>query len=267
MKRGGGRARRSGALGQMWLALAATLALAFSLTACGQAPAERLGVTVLGQHPHDHLAFTQGLLLHGGYLYESTGLVGRSSLREVDPATGEVLRYRAVPPPHFAEGLELVGEELLQLTWQTGVLFRYDLTTFELTSEQRYEGEGWGLCFDGSSLWMTDGSATLYERQPETFEVLSSVQVLLDDKPLPRLNELECVDGKVYANVWLTDEIVRIDPGTGRVEALIDASALREMVGIHSRDAVLNGIAYDAERQVFLVTGKLWPALFEVRFE
>jgi len=267
MKRRGGRARSSGALGRMGLALAATLALTFSLTACGQAPVERLGVTVLGQHPHDHLAFTQGLLLHGGYLYESTGLVGRSSLREVDRASGEVLRYRAVPPPHFAEGLELVGEELLQLTWQTGVLFRYDLTTFELTSEQRYEGEGWGLCYDGSSLWMTDGSATLYERQPETFEVLSSVQVLLDGKPLPRLNELECVDGKVYANVWLTDEIVRIDPGTGRVEALIDASALRELVGIHDRDAVLNGIAYDAEREVFLVTGKLWPALFEVRFD
>ena len=249
------------------LALGATLALALSLTAYGQAPAERLGVSVVGQHPHDHLAFTQGLLLHDGYLYESTGLVGSSSLRQVDPATGEVVRYRSVPPPHFAEGLELVGQELLQLTWQTGVLFRYDLDTFELTSEQRYEGEGWGLCYDGSSLWMTDGSATLYERHPESFEVLSSVQVQLDGSPLPRLNELECVDGKVYANVWLSDEIVRIDPATGRIEALIDASPLREMVGVSSRDAVLNGIAYDAERELFLVTGKLWPTLYEVRFE
>src|SRR5690606_13799224 len=115
--------------------------------------------------------------------------------------------------------------------------------------------------------WMTDGSATLFKRHVDTFEVLSSVQVKLDGNPLPRLNELECVDGKVYANVWLTDEIVRIDPESGRVEALIDASPLRELVGINDRDAVLNGIAYDASKDVFLVTGKLWPALFEVRFE
>ncbi|MFA5552730.1 MAG: glutaminyl-peptide cyclotransferase [Trueperaceae bacterium] len=244
-------------------ALAATLALA----ACGQATTEKLGVTVLNQYPHDHLAFTQGLLLHKGYLYESTGLVGRSSLRQVDLASGDVIRFRAVPAPHFAEGLELVGEELLQLTWQTGTLLRYDLHTFEPVGQQRYEGEGWGLCYDGEALWMTNGSATLFKRDPITFEILSEVQVRLDGQPLPRLNELECVDGKVYANVWLVDEIVRIDPATGRVEALIDASSLREALGITDRDAVLNGIAYDPEKGVFLVTGKLWPTVFEVRFE
>ena len=256
-----------GVLRRSALLIAVSLLLSLTLTACGQAPSEKLGVTVLGQYPHDHLAFTQGLLLHGGYLYESTGLVGMSSLRQVDLATGDVLRFRSVPAPHFAEGLELVGQELLQLTWQTGVLFRYDLQTFDLLSEQRYEGEGWGLCYDGEALWMTDGSATLFKRHVDTFEVLSSVQVKLDGNPLPRLNELECVDGKVYANVWLTDEIERIDPESGRVEALIDASPLRELVGINDRDAVLNGIAYDASKDVFLVTGKLWPALFEVRFE
>lgn len=248
--------------------LLVTLVLALSLTACGQNSAERLGVTVLAQHPHDTRAFTQGLLLApDGYLYESTGLVGASTLRQVDLTTGQVLRLRQVPPPHFAEGLELVGNQLLQLTWQTGVLFRYDVNTFEPLSEQRYQGEGWGLCYDGQSLYMTDGSATLFRRHPDTFEVLDSVQVQLNGKPLPRLNELECVGGKVYANVWLTDEIVRINPGTGLVEALIDASPLRTMLGITDRDAVLNGIAYDEARDVFLVTGKLWPALFEVRFE
>lgn len=248
--------------------LLVTLVLALSLTACGQNSAERLGVTVLAQHPHDTRAFTQGLLLApDGYLYESTGLVGASTLRQVDLATGQVLRIRQVPPPHFAEGLEMVGNQLLQLTWQTGVLFRYDINTFEPLSEQRYQGEGWGLCYDGQSLYMTDGSATLFRRHPDTFEVLGSVQVQLDGKPLSRLNELECVGGKVYANVWLTDEIVRINPATGLVEALIDASPLRTMLGITDRDAVLNGIAYDEARDVFLVTGKLWPALFEVRFE
>ena len=126
---------------------------------------------------------------------------------------------------------------------------------------------GWGLCYDGERLWMTDGSATLYRRNPTTFRVERSVTVTLDDAPLPRLNELECVDGKVYANVWLTDEIVRIDKQSGRVEAVIDASELRGSLGITDRDAVLNGIAYDPERELFLLTGKLWPALYAVRFE
>ncbi len=241
--------------------------VSLALVACGERPAERLGVTVLTSHPHDELAFTQGLLLADGYLYESTGLVGRSSLRQVDLESGAVLRQRDVPAPHFAEGLELVDGELWQLTWQSGVLFRYDLDTFEPLGEIRYAGEGWGLCYDGSSLWMTDGSATLFERDPDTFEVRSRVQVALDGQLVPRLNELECVDGKVYANVWLTDEILRIDPADGRVEAVMDAAPLRRSLGITSRDAVLNGIAYDQERGVFLLTGKLWPALFEVRFE
>ncbi len=262
-----GRRQRSRA-GKFCRVIAAVSLLALALTACGQNAAERLGVTVLAQHPHDDRAFTQGLLLApDGYLYESTGLVGASSLRQVDLASGEVLRFRPVPPPYFAEGLELVGNELLQLTWQSGVLFRYDLNTFEPLGEQRYQGEGWGLCHDGQVLWMTDGSATLFRRDATTFELLGSVQVQLDGKPLPRLNELECVKGKVYANVWLTDEIVRIEPQSGRVEALIDASGLRALLGITDRDAVLNGIAYDEARDVFLVTGKLWPALFEVRFE
>lgn len=241
--------------------------LALTLVACAEEQAKELGVTVVAQYPHDSLAFTQGLLLHDGYLYESTGLVGRSTLRQVDRVTGEVIRQRPVPPPHFAEGLERVGEELLQLTWTTGTLFRYDLNTFELLAEQKYEGEGWGLCYDGEALWMSDGSPTLTKRDPATFEIISAVQVTLDGKALPRLNELECVGGKVYANVWLVDEVVRIDPATGEVEAVIDASPLRQILGLNDRDTVLNGVAYDPEKDLFILTGKLWPAVFEVRFE
>src|SRR5690606_4666096 len=191
----------------------------------------------------------------------------RSSLREVDLESGVVIRQRDVPAPFFAEGLELVGDELLQLTYTSGVLFRWDRATFESTGTQTYDGEGWGLCYDGSALWMTDGSATLFKRDPVSFEVLATVSVTADGDPVVRLNALECVDGSVYANVWLTDDIVKIDPTSGQVTARIDASPLRAALGVPLiNDAVLNGIAYDPESGLFLLTGKLWPRMFAVRF-
>lgn len=252
-----------------WLRLLALLALAAALiTGCGRDRAQRLGVTVVAQHPHDPGAFTQGLLLAGdGYLYESTGLVGSSSLRQVDLESGAVLRLRMVPAPYFGEGLAQVGDQLLMLTWQQQQLLLYDFHTFEPLGQLQYAGEGWGLCYDGADLYMTDGSATLFKRDAATFEVLSTVEVRLDGKPLARLNELECVQGAVYANVWLTDQIVKIEPASGRVQALIDAAPLRQGLGITDPSAVLNGIAYDPAKDLFLLTGKLWPALFEVRFE
>lgn len=240
-------------------------AIALLASACGGQTAERLGVEVVAQHPHDAGAFTQGLVWDGGVVYESTGLLGRSSLREVT-LDGAVVRRRDLEGHLFGEGLALVGDELLQLTWQNGVLLRYDSSTFEPRGTTAYEGEGWGLCFDGTSLWMSDGSADLTRRDPATFAVTGSVSVTLDGKPVPQLNELECVAGSVYANVWTSDDIVRIDPATGKVTALIDASPLRQRAGVSDRDAVLNGIAYDPSKDVFLVTGKLWPQLFEVRF-
>ncbi|HEX7038773.1 MAG TPA: glutaminyl-peptide cyclotransferase [Trueperaceae bacterium] len=243
----------------------ALAALALALSSCGPRAAESLTVDVVRQLPHDPEAFTQGLELDGDTLYESTGLTGRSSLREVSLETGEVIRLRELPDT-FAEGLTVVGDELLQLTWRDGVLYRWDKETFEPTGTDRYEGEGWGLCFDGEALWMSDGTDRLTRRDPDTFAVLGSVQVRRDGEPLGLLNELECVGEDVYANVWLTDEIVRIDPETGHVTATIDASPLRDLMpaGL-SRDAVLNGIAYVEEREVFLLTGKLWPSAFEVR--
>lgn len=243
------------------------LLLPLLITACAKGEADRLSVRVIQEYPHDPGAFTQGLLLAHGYLYESTGLVGRSSIREVELATGEVVRLRELPPPHFGEGLELVGDELWQLTWKSGILYRYDRETFQPLGEFRYDGEGWGLCLDGNDLYMTNGTATLYKRDPSTFEVKERVQVTLNGEPRSQLNELECVNGKVYANVWLTDEIVRIDPASGRIEAVIDASPLHAAFPDSEQKAELNGIAYDPESGHFLLTGKLWSKLFAVKFE
>jgi glutamine cyclotransferase len=227
--------------------------------------AERLRVEVLEAVPHDRDAFTQGLLWHDGTLYESTGLHGRSSLRQVDPTTGEVRRQVRVDPMFFAEGLARVGNRLIQITWQQGVALVYDIQTFDLVTQFRYGGEGWGLCFDGERLVMTDGSSNLTMRDPQTFAEIATVAVTLDGRPLTQLNELECVGDRVYANVWMTDMIVRIDPRSGRVEAVIDAANLLSPDERRQSD-VLNGIAYDPERDVFLITGKLWPRLFTVRF-
>ena len=236
-----------------------------STQAESERPVQYLGVEVLSTFPHDPGAFTQGLLLNGGSIYESTGLNGRSSLRQVDRETGQVIRAAPVDPAYFAEGLALVGNRLIQLTWQSGAAFVYDLQSFERTGQFTYQGEGWGLCYDGESLVMSNGSSSLTFRNPDTFDVVRTVGVTLDGAPVERLNELECVGDSVYANIWTTDRIVRINKDSGRVAASIDASRLMTTQERMTAD-VLNGIAYDSERDTFLVTGKLWPKLFEVRF-
>jgi glutaminyl-peptide cyclotransferase len=224
-----------------------------------------LRASVVRSYPHDRSAFTQGLVWRDGVIYESTGLVGRSSLRKVDLATGRVTKQVDVPAPYFAEGLADVGNRLLQLTWQHGKVFVYDKSTFGRVAEFEYQGEGWGLCHDGQSLVMSSGSDALTVRNPATFAVTRTVKVTVDGKAQDRLNELECVGGEVYANVWTTDTIVRIDMKSGRVTARIDASGLlspAERVGVD----VLNGIAHDPADGTFLITGKLWPMIFKVRF-
>ena len=222
---------------------------------------------VLNTYPHDAGAFTQGLLLHDGDLYESTGLFGESTLREVNLETGEVVRELLVASEYFAEGLALVGDKLVQLTWQNGRAFVYDLETFNQEGRFSYETEGWGLCYDGEDLYMSDGSATLFERDAETFEIVSEKQVRLGGEPVTQLNELECVGDYVYANVWQTDRIVKIDKESGRVVSDIDASALFPAAERPADpNAVLNGIAYNPDTDTFYLTGKLWPRLFEVKF-
>lgn len=232
------------------------------------APA-RLAVRVLASYPHDPEAFTQGLVFHDGALYESTGHYGRSRLRRVAPETGEVLLERALPAHLFGEGLALAADRLVQLTWQEGVALIWTPAGLEPAGELSYRGEGWGLTYDGERLVMSDGSSWLVFRDPGTFDELGRLQVTLAGRPLANLNELEWVDGAVWANVWGSDSVVRIDPGSGAVTAIADLAELatrlppEEARGID----VLNGIAWWPERDAFLVTGKLWPRTFLVRFE
>lgn len=222
---------------------------------------------VLNVLPHRTEDFTQGLVWHEGRLFQSTGRYGESRLQELDPTTGEPLREIELDDAFFGEGLALVGDRLIQLTWQEKTAFVYDLETFDLIETYRYETEGWGLCFDGEVLYMTDGSSTLFVRDADTFELLTTIDVTLFGEPVDRLNELECVGDEIYANVWLSDTIVRIDKFTGLITGVIYANTLLsadERQALPS-GAVLNGIAYDADADTLLVTGKLWPVMFETR--
>lgn len=227
---------------------------------------ESLQVRVQSRYAHDPDAFTQGLLWHEGKLYESTGRYGHSTLRRVDLATGRVEQEVALDDSYFAEGLARVGDRLIQLTWQSHKAFVYNLDSLEQVGEFDYETEGWGLCYNGTDLVMSDGSSTLFFRDPDDFSVRREVQVLKAGRPLRNLNELECVDGVVYANVWQRDELVRINPASGIVEASIRASGLLDREERRGTD-VLNGIAYLPDSRRFLITGKMWPAAFEVDFE
>jgi glutamine cyclotransferase len=240
-------------------------AMARQTVAGSDARAERLRVQVIKSYPHDRSAFTQGLLIDGGKLFESTGMVGRSSLREVEVATGRVIRKVDVPAPIFAEGLAVAGDNLIQLTWQNGKALLYNKHTFSPAGEFSYRGEGWGLCSVGKELVMSDGSATLTVRRPRDFSVVRALNVTMDGQPLDRLNELECVGSDIYANVWTQDLIVRIDGKTGRVTGRIDAPNLLSPLERQGVD-VLNGIAYDPTDRTFLITGKLWPKMFRVTF-
>ena len=224
-----------------------------------------LRVDVLREIPHDPGAYTQGLLWHEGKLYESTGQYGESDLRHVDPTSGAVERWIDLDPSLFGEGLARVGRRLIQLTWKSQIAFVYDLDTFESEDEFRYVGEGWGLTFDGRRLIMSDGSARLTFRDPQTFDETGSLRVTLRGLTFRDLNELEWVDESIYANVWQQDIIVRIDPQSGEITELIDAAGLLSLSEARGVD-VLNGIAYNPKSQTFYLTGKLWPKMFEVRF-
>lgn len=244
----------------------AGLIILFGTAACGDAESRspRLTVQVLRTYPHDRAAFTQGLEIDGDVLYESTGMTGRSGVRATDRPSGAELARVELTDPYFGEGITRAGDTLWQLTWTEGVAYARDPDTLAERARVRYEGEGWGLCAREGRLVMSDGSATLTFRDPDSFAVTGSVT--LTDHGSARLNELDCADdGSVYANVWPTDRILRIDPDTGRVLADIDASGLltpRERV----QTDVLNGIAQIPGTDRFLLTGKYWPTVFEVRF-
>jgi glutamine cyclotransferase len=231
-----------------------------------QGPAATLptyGYTIVHSYPHDRDAFTQGLEYVDGVLYESTGLHGRSSIRRVNLETGAVLQKREIPREHFGEGITLFKSELFQLTWQSGIGFVYDRSTFTPRRSFKYAGEGWGLTHNDRQLIMSDGTEFLRFLDPATFAEQRRVRVTGLGLPVKNLNELEYVKGEVFANVWMTDFIARIDPASGRVSAYIDLRGLMPARDVHP-DAVLNGIAYDAAGDRLFVTGKLWPRLFEI---
>ena len=230
---------------------------------------------VLSTHPHDVTSFTQGLEWHNGHLLESGGGWGTSSLALVDQPTGESLWRIALPDEVFAEGLTVVDDTVLQLTWKGETLFATQLTDEDPLAQpdeaaievrtNAYDGEGWGLCHDGERVVMSDGSSTLTFRHPETFEAIGTVEVTLNGNPVEQLNELECIGGQVWANVWKRNTIVVVDPATGTVDATIDASALVPDGYENSTSNVLNGIARHPETGNIWLTGKRWPTLYEVQ--
>jgi glutaminyl-peptide cyclotransferase len=226
-------------------------------------PALQTPYDVLGSYPHDPGAFLQGWLWHDGGFYESTGLNGESTLRRVAFPSGEVLQKIDVPREHFAEGLAMIGDRLIQLTWRSKKAFIYDRASFSLIGDFPYETEGWGLTYDGTSLILSDGSSKLFFIDPESYQITRTVTVTLDGRPQPRLNELEWIKGEVWSNVWYTDMILRIDPSTGQVVGVLDLTGILPNRG--DDDDVLNGIAYDAETDRTFVSGKRWPLLFEIK--
>ncbi len=220
---------------------------------------------VVRSYPHDRQAFTQGLVYEAGELYEDTGIRGQSSLRRVELETGTVRQQYELPRQYFGEGITLFGDRIIQLTWQSRIGFVYDRGSFQLIQQFSYPTEGWGITHDGSRLIMSDGTANLYFLEPKTFTEIDRLEVRDEHGPVIRLNELEYVRGDLYANVWQTDRIARIDLLTGRVVAWIDLKGLLSVADRLQRVDVLNGIAYDADHDRLFVTGKWWPKLFEIQ--
>jgi glutamine cyclotransferase len=219
--------------------------------------------SIVNVYPHDANAFTEGLVFDGGFLYESTGLYSNSSLRRVDLETGGVLQLLSLQPQYFGEGIAVVGDKIVQLTWRSHVGFVYDRASFGLLQEFEYPTEGWGLTYDGSQLIMSDGMANLYFLDPVTFQRVGQVAVH-DTGPVTRLNELEYINGAVYANVWREERIAVINPLNGQATAWIDLTGIQDFKN-QDPNNVPNGIAYDANGDGLFVTGKMWPHVFEIK--
>jgi len=228
-------------------------------------PAPKYGYQIVNMWPHDSNAFTQGLILMDGKLLESTGQEGFSSLRRVELESGKVLQKVDVPEPYFAEGITQLNGKVYQLTWQHNLGFIYDAQTFNRLAQFNYQGEGWGLTTDGQSLILSDGSPNIRFIDPVSFKVTRTINVTDRNRPIRELNELEYVNGEIYANVWHENRIATIDPQSGRVNSWIDLTGLMPEGELQDPEAVLNGIAYDQASDELIVTGKLWPRVFEIK--
>ncbi len=245
--------------------LIATVALLLCATAT-LAAVPIYGYKVVHVYPHDTSAYTEGLFYRGGYLYESTGEIGESSVRKVRLESGKVVQQHDVPSPYFGEGIVDWKNRMIQLTWKSGTGFVYDLDGFTLRHTFSYPGEGWALTRDSRRLYMSDGSAVLRILDPDSLATTGSIMVKDDGVPVTNLNELEWVDGEIYANIWLTDRIARIDPASGHVLGWIDLTGLFDVNRLaEPGEDVLNGIAWDAVHDRLFVTGKRWPQLFEIK--
>ena len=217
---------------------------------------------VVNKYPHDETAFTQGLIFEDGNLYEGTGLWGESTLRRVELETGNILQVHSLPDEFFGEGITIFGDKIIQLTWKSGKGFVYDKNSFELLQEFTYPTDGWGITHNGSMLIMSDGTSSLIFLYPETFQKVGQVEVF-DEGPVTKINELEYINGEVYANIWQEEKIAVINPETGNVTAWIDLTGICELEH-HGGDNVLNGIAYDQNGDRLFVTGKRWSNLYEI---
>jgi glutamine cyclotransferase len=238
------------------------LALAISSAAAEETPVYRFSIK--NAYPHDPSAFTQGLVYADGILYESTGLNGRSTVRRVELETGRVLNRTELLQMYFGEGIAVVGDRIYHLTWKSGTGFVYDKTSLKLLRQFSYGIEGWGMTYDGKSLIVSDGSANLYFWDPETLRETKRLTVRDRGAPVANLNELEVIEGEIWANIWQQDRIARISPETGNVLSWVDLNGLLSGKDRHGREDVLNGIAYDPASRRLFVTGKLWGKLFEI---
>ena len=223
------------------------------------------GYRVVKTYPHDRSAYTQGLEYRDGFLYEGTGITGRSSVRKVELSTGRVLQNYDVPQPFFGEGITVLNQQILELTWQTQTGFIYDKSSFKMLRSFNYSGEGWGLTNDGQQLYMSDGTAQIRVWDAATFKEVRRITVTDGTRPITDLNELEFVRGEIFANVWHSDRIARISPANGKVLGWIDLANILPKAEHPDPEAVLNGIAYDAAGDRLFVTGKLWPKIFEIK--
>ena len=257
-----------------WRRLLLALALALPAAAPQTPPATPVAAPALPpvekpilvhSYPHDSTAFTEGLLIADGALYESTGREGQSVIRQVDLTSGKTLRQATVPDGLFGEGIVAWGPELRSVTWHGGRGFRWSRPGLKKLGEWKYAGEGWAMTDDGHQIILSDGTSRLRFLNPATMAVARTLDVTVNGRPLKYLNELEYIDGQIWANVWMTPYIVRIDPGSGEVKGVVDLSELVARAGVTDRDSVANGIAYDRAKHRIFVTGKNWPELYEIR--
>jgi glutamine cyclotransferase len=247
------------------LAIAILITCACAPTAPAPAAVPEYGYELVREYPHDPNAFTEGFLIHDGALWESTGLEGQSNIRKINLETGATLQRSDLPPQFFGEGIVIWKNKLVQLTYKTQVGFVYDLAKLTMQSRFQYPGEGWALTHDGKRLIMSDGTAQLRFWDPETLKETGRITVTDSGKPIDNLNELEYIKGEVFANIWMTDKIARIDPATGQVKGWINLTGLLAVEDRTGNEDVLNGIAYDAKGDRLLVTGKRWPKIYEIK--